>query len=394
MAATTATDLRTGGHGPVATLASVPVFCNALYDTAAEAVAAPRGDVELWFSPDSGYLWNAAFDPDLVAYSPRYENSLHHSPRFAAYADALAHRLVDTYDVRGKQVVEIGAGEANFLSMLCELGPNDGIGYDPSHDPGRPKVVSSPRARIVAEYFPTEGVVDADLVVCQHVLEHVWDPAALLVSVRRTLRPDTVLYLEVPDATYMVDHLAVWDLIYEHCSYFAAPTLAELVRRCGFEVLEVGRSFGDQYLYLEARPAARADGTAVRPGPAEADARQHLGDAVSRFDAHLRDLVRRWDARLAELSAKGRVAVWGAGSKGATFANLVPSARAVAAVVDVNPNKVGRHVPGTGHRIVAPTELPALGVQHVVVMNPLYAAEIAAQISALGVDAEVVVVNE
>ena len=67
---------------PVAELRGVPVFCNSLWPTAAEARSAPVGDVELCYSPVTGYLWNRAFDPELVAYSPAYENSLHHSPRF------------------------------------------------------------------------------------------------------------------------------------------------------------------------------------------------------------------------------------------------------------------------------------------------------------------------
>ena len=84
-------------------------------------------------------------------------------------------------------------------------------------------------------------------------------PSALVEGVRRSI-PDgarTAVYFEVPDATYMVSELAVWDLIYEHVSYFAAPTLELLFRRAGFDVTEVDRAFGDQYLYLEAVPAAR-----------------------------------------------------------------------------------------------------------------------------------------
>src|SRR4029450_3448055 len=75
---------------PVAELRAVPVFCNSLWPTAAEARGAPVGDLELFYSPVTGYLWNRAFDPALVAYSPAYENSLHHSPRFQSYVGALA----------------------------------------------------------------------------------------------------------------------------------------------------------------------------------------------------------------------------------------------------------------------------------------------------------------
>lgn len=381
--------LRAGGRGGVATLGGLPVFCNALYPNAAEAKAAPRGDIDLWFSPETGYLWNAAFDPALVAYSPRYENALHHSPRFSSYASQLAERLISRYHLHGKRIVEIGAGEGNFLALLCELGDNTGIGYDPSYDPARPKVVSSKRVHIEPRYYPTDAPLDVELVVCQHVLEHVSEPAGLIAGVRRTLGPGAAVYFEVPDATYMVSELAVWDLIYEHHSYFAAPTLAGLFEDSGFALVEVGRSFGDQYLYLEARPAA---GPVPPTSPrAELD---KLAELVERFDDHLRSLLGRWRARVEELVASGPTAIWGAGSKGATFLNLIPAAAEIAAVVDINPNKAGLFVPGTGHQIVSPSYLRDHSIDHVLVMNPLYLDEIGQQLHALGCGATLIPVTD
>ena len=73
-----------------------------------------------------------------------------------------------------------------------------------------------------------------------------------------------------------------------------------------------------------------------------------------------------------------------------SFLATVEGTGDVAAVVDVNPRKHGRHVPVTGQEVVGPEALAPLRPRAVVVLNPLYRDEIGAMLSRLGVDAEVV----
>jgi hypothetical protein len=368
----------------------VPALCNALWPSAAEAVAAPAGPIDLRVCTTCSHVWNAAFDPDLVAYSPAYDNSLHFSPRFKEYAQALASHLVDTYGVRRRQIVEIGSGSGDFLGMLCDLGDNTGVGYDPSHDPVN--APTDPRIRVEARPYPAELDAEAGLVICQHVIEHLTDPAALVGTVAASVRDrdDVAVYFEMPDADHMLEAPAVWDLIYEHAGYFGATSLRLLFERAGLRVLAAGRSFGDQYLWLEAggagapRPDASPDPGAVA---ATVDAARHFGCAVERT-------VAEWSSRLAQLVDAGPVAVWGAGSKGVQFLNLVqPAGSDVAAVVDVNPRKAGKHLPGTGHVVVPPEALVEHPPATVLVMNPIYRDEITAQLAALGLHPVVDVVT-
>ena len=60
----------------------------------------------------------------------------------------------------------------------------------------------------------------------------------------------------------------------------------------------------------------------------------------------------------------------------------------VAAVVDVNPRKVGAGVPGTSLTISGPGDLVAVEPHTVLVANPVYRDEIATTLAGLGVDAE------
>jgi hypothetical protein len=102
-------------------------------------------------------------------------------------------------------------------------------------------------------------------------------------------------------------------------------------------------------------------------------------------------LRQKWLTRLHELKTRGKIALWGAGAKGATFANLVdPDCTLIDCVVDLNPNKQGRYIPGTGHPIVAPTELASRGVKIAVLMNPNYREENLRLLAEAGIELDLI----
>ncbi|MBU2091928.1 MAG: methyltransferase, partial [Alphaproteobacteria bacterium] len=74
-----------------------------------------------------------------------------------------------------------------------------------------------------------------------------------------------------------------------------------------------------------------------------------------------------------------------------TLANLIDYDRAlIDCVVDVNPGKQGRYIPGTGHPIVAPDSLPARGVRSAILMNPNYRDENLALLDSAGIAVELI----
>ena len=83
-----------------------------------------------------------------------------------------------------------------------------------------------------------------------------------------------------------------------------------------------------------------------------------------------------------------RVVVWGGGAKGVTFLNTLKTQDQIEYVVDINPRKQGRYVPGTGQQIVPPEFLRDYQPDVVIVMNPIYKSEIEQIIKGLGLTAK------
>jgi len=372
------------------TIPRVPVLCNVLFPDRESARAAPTGTLDLRFCPGCGHLHNAAFDPKTLAYSADYENSLHHSPRFQDYTQTLAAALHARHRLDGKRVAEIASGQGDFLRELAEISGCHGIGFDPAYrgpagEHGRVEVIPEP-------YSDHQARREADLILCRHALEHIAQPAAFVRMVRRAIGDrSTAVYFEVPDARFTLRDLGVWDLIYEHCGYFTRESLTRVFREAGFRVDAVEGAFGGQFLGLHGRAASPRSQAPHLASPEDQDL-AGLGELVRAFRRAYASKVAHWESELSELARSGRQAVvWGAGSKGVSLVNTLTDFGAIAALVDINPVKQGRFVPGTGHPVVAPADLAAIRPDRVLVLNPQYRDEIAAQLQGLGVRAEVLV---
>jgi SAM-dependent methyltransferase len=370
----------------------VPVYCNLLWSEQQAARNCPKGDIKLAFCRECGFITNVAFDPSKLGYSQDYENSLYYSPRFQEYAQSLAAGLVERHNLYNKDVIEIGCGKGDFLISLCELGNNRGFGFDPSYVPRSEHESSADRVQFIQDFY-SERYKDyqADLICCRHTLEHVPNPADLLKPLRLAIgeRLNTVVFFEVPNALDTFEHLAIWDIIYEHCCYFASTALNQAFSRCGFRVCDITETYGGQFLCLEALPTT-----------GEELLRDHQIDELDRsthdiatFTARFQEKVEAWKHKLEQITQSGQRAVtWGAGSKGVTFLNLLKIKDSIQYVVDLNPRKQGMYVAGTGQKIVPPEFLREYQPDVVFVMNHIYENEIRQLTLDLGLSPELLCV--
>lgn len=351
--------------GPVLlTRRGVPVHQNLLCATEAEALAVPRGDLTLRECPACGLVCNASFDASLLTYEGSYDSDQSSSRAFEQHLDGLVERLVAP-GVAGRRVVEVGCGSGYFVRRLCVAGRCQGEGYDPGYR-GPERDLASGARFVRGLYDPAQAAAPPDVLVCRHVIEHVPQPAGFVAGLTRGLPPEARVCFETPSLEWIVAQSATWDLFYEHCNYFTEAALDQTFRRAGLAAQVIARVFGGQYFWVEAGVAAS---DSPPPGPAD-PVLPRLAEACARAEDGLR-------RQLEGLAGAGRVAVWGAAAKGATFTNLLdPERREIDCLVDINPARQGRYVAGSGHPIFPPASLPGRKVTDVIVMNPNYVAEI------------------
>lgn len=148
--------------------------------------------------------------------------------------------LVERY-VRGGRLLDAGCGDAKFLLAL-----------DPHRWKRSGLEMSEETVRLLGQYAPDLDVAvgtmenydrsdaDLDVVTLWHVLEHLQDPRASLLKIRRWLRPKGRVFISLPNldswqARHFRTHWFALELP-RHLWHFSPRSLARLVVQCGFAV--------------------------------------------------------------------------------------------------------------------------------------------------------------
>lgn len=364
-----------------------PAHSVLLMPTREIALNYPKGDVVLGFCRCCGFISNIAFDPGMHEYSSKYEETQGFSATFNSFHRNLATHLIDRYGLHNKTIIEIGCGKGEFLTLLCELGENSGVGFDPGYVSERNQSNAKDRITFINDLYSEKYAnYQGDFVCCKMTLEHIQHTADFVSTVRRSLgeRTDTVVFFQVPDVTRILRELAFWDIFYEHCSYFSPVSLVKLFQKCEFDVVDIWKGYDDQYLMIEARPGNGKAGFTQK----HANDLKVLTQDVEYFSKNCHDKLDEWKDKLQEIVRSGRrPVIWGSSSKGVSFLTTLDIKDEIEFVVDINPYKHGMYMPGTGQKIVGPAFLKEYKPDVVIVMNPVYLEEIQHDLKEMGLTA-------
>jgi SAM-dependent methyltransferase len=367
---------NTRGMVPFYEAKNVPVNSCMMFSNHKDATSFPRGDVILGFCQACGFISNMAFDPKKLDYSSLAPEEQGFSGTFNTFIQRLATRLINTYNLHDKHISEIGCGRGDFLALLSELGHNYGVGIDPSTVSGGVQSQASNRLTFIRDYYSERyAKYLGDLVCCRHTLEHIHNTAEFISALRNAIGDNlnAAVFFEVPDITRILQEVAFWDIYYEHCSYFSLGSLARLFRSCKFEITNLVKDYFDQYLLIDAKPVNTKSEKIY-------DVEESVDEMVKNvesFSSRCQEKLDFWRNQMQQIKKeKKRAIVWGSGSKCVAFMTTLHVTDEVEYIVDINPHRHGKFIPGVGKQIVSPEFLKTYKPDTVIVMNPVYCNEI------------------
>ena len=149
------------------------------------------------------------------------------------------YRRIAPFLRNGARLLEVGVGTGSFLEYAKRRGVNV-AGCDLSAAvcedvAGR---IHIPMFNCSVHELPNDAKYD--VVVMNHVLEHVGAPAALLEDVRCRTKEDGLVHIATPNVACWEAGLLGWTS-YEpyHMIYFSRDTIRKAVEKSGFAVLKV-----------------------------------------------------------------------------------------------------------------------------------------------------------
>ncbi|MEC5322187.1 class I SAM-dependent methyltransferase [Aurantimonas sp. A3-2-R12] len=340
-----------------------------------------------WLVQTEDYAGRAALFTDDYAYFSSFSSS------WLAHAKQYVGTMVARLGLGAESsVVEIAANDGYLLQYVAAAGiPCYGI---------EPTVGTAASARvkgleIIESFFGNalaETLVEhgrqADLITANNVLAHVPDINDFVAGFAKLLKPSGVATFEFPHLLMMVRDNQFDTAYHEHYSYLSLTVVERIFTHNGllvFDVEELPTHGGSLRVFAQRRDTAIHPVCASVPALREREANAGMSDAdfYRGFQVEaerVKDDLTRFliDAKRQGLS----VGAYGAAAKGNTLLNFAGVKRDLLPyVVDKNPVKQGRFMPGSRIPIVSEDHLRESRPDRVLILPWNLADEVTAQLA-------------
>lgn len=263
-------------------------------------------------------------------------------------------------------------------SRVMELASNDGyllqyfqqagipcVGIEPSDNTAaaaRAKGIDTRTAffnRATAATLAAQGE-QVDLLLGNNVLAHVPDLNEFVGAMPAVLKPEAVVTLEFPHLLKLIEGQQFDTIYHEHYSYLSLVALMPVFARAGLRVFDIehlATHGGSLRVHACLQGAAHAETPAVQAClQMETDAGLTRLATYASFSATVRATKRAMLSFVIAARDQGkRIAAYGAAAKGNTLLNYCGiGADVIDYVVDRNPAKQGRLLPGSRIPVRAP----------------------------------------
>lgn len=287
-------------------------------------------------------------------------------------------------------VIELASNDGYLLSAFQKLGVPV-LGVEPAdnvatiaREAGVPTLTEFFGARLAEEILAKHG--HPRLVAANNVFAHIPDMHDFMAGISILADKDTVITIENPSFTVLLENTLFDTIYHEHYSYLTAHSVRHVAQAHGLDLVHVDHlpthGGSNRYWLSRSRTVDDTVGSTL-----EAEKQAGLFDSgdwaafATRAQASIEGL-RAWF--LERRQASDVVVGYGAAHKGNTFLNAVGEAsKTLLYVVDASKEKQGKFLPGSQVPVLAPEQLAFASPTDVLILPWNIAPELAERIRKL-----------
>lgn len=329
---------------------------------------------------------SAIFNNDYVYFSSFSTSWLNHAKKYC-------EEVVKRFSLnQNSKVIEIASNDGYLLQFFLEKNIPV-LGIEPTANTA--KIASDKGIETITQFFGTALAEElaskeilADLLIGNNVLAHVPDINDFVAGLKRILTHNGTITMEFPHLIQLI-HQNQFDTIYhEHFSYLSLFTVQIIFHHQGLEIYdvdEISTHGGSLRIY-----AKHIDDTSkhITRNVSELISQEKLRgvDTLAYYTGFIKNVDQikfEFLSFLIEQKKNGKKVVgYGAAAKGNTLLNYCGVKKdLISFVVDANPNKQGKYLPGSHIPVVSEDLLKQFQPDFVVIFPWNLSAEIMNQLS-------------
>ena len=260
------------------------------------------------------------------------------------------------------KIIEIGSNDGIFLKALKEEGFDSMLGIEPAED-ARNSALSNGieslgiffNSKTADEIVKTRGKFD--IFLSRQNLEHIQDLKDFGLGINKILNPGALVLIEVPNFGMNLNgpDYAFWE---EHMNYFTNESLTSYLASVGVKVRH-------SEIILFSGEALMVIGEYVGVDNVSPDY-SYVNELVARIES----FKTNWESYKKDINEKlkkfkkadKKIALYGAGARATNFINFCEIGSLLECIVDDQPEKQNKFLPGSRLPICGSENLNSLGI--------------------------------
>lgn len=269
------------------------------------------------------------------------------------------NEFISRYNLKDKKIIEIGTGCGEFLEIMNRTGVK---AYGLEHLNESVNICLEKKIEVYKGFVEDENYkiknAPYDAFFIMNFLEHIPNPNKFLMGISNNLKDDAIGLIEVPNVDMILEKLMFSEFISDHLMYFTRDTLSFLLKKNGFEVMEIEDVWHDYVISIIVKKKNRLE--------------------LKEFNTQQSIISNEINSFIDENLLKGRkVAVWGAGHQSLAVMAMTNLSQKIEFVIDSAKFKQEKYTPSTHVKVVAPSILKEVKIGAILVMAASYSDEVA-----------------